>query len=152
MSGSEGNGGPNPRVPLGLSLEQTRELGKGNAIHQLQQNYQALSAEVTQLTTGLKQVLNHLKEDPGGGNGRRSPLFPQTDLHSVRSSSSHEDEPPRRERRPPSHRWMTWGTSSSTLWSLRETWTQKSFLNGCNPLRDSLRSRDTWMIRLLRLS
>jgi len=67
MSGSEGNGNPNPRIPLGLSLEQARELGRGNAIHQLQQNYQAFSAEVTQLTTDLREVLNHLREDPGGG-------------------------------------------------------------------------------------
>jgi len=36
MSGSEGGGGPNPRAPLGLSLEQARELGRGHAIQQLQ--------------------------------------------------------------------------------------------------------------------
>ena len=93
MSGSEGNGNPNPRIPLGLSLEQARVLGRGNAIHQLQQNYQALSAEVTQLTTDLREVLNHLREDPGGGGRRRSPLSPRTDPHSVHSSSSHEMNP-----------------------------------------------------------
>jgi len=42
MSGSKGGGIPNPRIPLGLNLEQARELGRGNAIHQLQQNYQVL--------------------------------------------------------------------------------------------------------------
>jgi len=56
MSRSEGGGGPNPRVPLGLSLEQARELGRGHAIQQLQQNYQALSTEVTQLATELREV------------------------------------------------------------------------------------------------
>ena len=85
---------------MGLSLEQARELGRGNAIHQLQQNYQALSAEVTQLSTDIREVLNHLREDPGGGGRGRSPLTPRVEPHSVHTSSSHEDEPPRRERRP----------------------------------------------------
>ena len=65
MSGLDGGGGPNPQVPLGLSLEQARELGRGNTIHQLQQNYQVLTAEVAQLTTDLREVLTHLREDPG---------------------------------------------------------------------------------------
>jgi len=47
VSGSKGSGVQNPRIPLGLNLEQARELGRGNAIHQLQENYQALSARVT---------------------------------------------------------------------------------------------------------
>jgi len=101
MSGSEGSGAPNPRVPLGLSLEQAKELGRGHVIQQLQQNYQSLSTEVTQLATELREVLNHLREDPGGGGRRRTPLTPRTDPHSAHSSSSHEDEPPRREQRPP---------------------------------------------------
>ena len=67
MSGSEGGGVPSPRVPLGLSLEQARELERGHVIQQLQQNYQTLSTEVTQLATELREVLNHLREDPGGG-------------------------------------------------------------------------------------
>jgi len=54
MSGSEGSGAPNPRILLGLNLDQARELGRGNAIHQLQQNYQALSNEVAQMSTNLK--------------------------------------------------------------------------------------------------
>jgi len=60
-----------------------------------------LSTEVTQLATELREVLTHLREDPGGGGRRRTPLTPRTDPHSAHSSSSHEDEPPRRERRPP---------------------------------------------------
>jgi len=60
-----------------------------------------LSTEVTQLATELREVLTHLREDPGGGNRRRTPLTPRTDPHSDHSPSSHEDEPPRRERRPP---------------------------------------------------
>jgi len=70
MSGSEGSEVPNPWIPLGLNLEQTRELGRGNAIHQLQQNYQALSVEVTQMSTELKDILAHLRNDPGGGMRR----------------------------------------------------------------------------------
>ena len=70
MSGSEGGGGPNPRIPSGLSLEQARELRRGNAIHQLQQNYKALSQEVTNMSTELIEVLPHLRGDPGGGLGR----------------------------------------------------------------------------------
>jgi len=79
MSGSEGGGGPNPRVPLGLSLEQARELGRENAIHQLQQNYQVLSAEVRQLTSDLGEVLHHLREDLGRGGRRRTPLSPRAE-------------------------------------------------------------------------
>ena len=100
MSGSEGGGGPNPRIPLGLSLEQARELGRENAIHQLQRNYQVLAAKVAQLTTDLRQVLTHLRDNLGGGK-RRTPLSPRNEPLSSQSSSSYEDEPPRRERRPP---------------------------------------------------
>ena len=67
MSRSEGSGVLNPRVPVGLDLEQARELGRGNAIHQLQQNYHALSNEVAQMLTDLREVLAHLRNDPGGG-------------------------------------------------------------------------------------
>jgi len=83
-----------------LNLEQARELGRGNAIHQLQQNYQALSAEVNQITTDLREVLAHLREDPGGGR-RRTPSTPRNESPSSCSSSSQEDPRPRRERRPP---------------------------------------------------
>jgi len=107
MSGSEGNGGPNPGVPLGLSLKQARELGRGNAIHQLQQNYQALSAEVIQLTTGLREVLNHLKEDPSGGNGRRFPLSPKTNLHLVHPLPPMKSNPQGGKGNHQGHRWMT---------------------------------------------
>jgi len=100
MSGSEGGGDPNPRIPLGLNLEQARELGRGNAIHQLQQNYQVLLAEVNQITTDLREVLAHLREDPGGGR-RRTPFTPRDESPSSHSSSSQEAPRPRRERRPP---------------------------------------------------
>jgi len=100
MFGSENGGVPNPRVPLGLSLEQAKELGSGTAIHQLQQNYQALSIKVTQLAIDLREVLTYLREDPRGGR-RRTPLAPRDEPLSSHSSSSHDDEPPRRERRPP---------------------------------------------------
>jgi len=83
MSGSEGGGGLSPRVPLGLSLEQARKLGRGNVIHQLQQNYYVLIADVTQLTTDLREVLTHLREDPSGGGRRRTPLSPRTEPLSV---------------------------------------------------------------------
>ena len=86
---------PNPRVPLGLSLEEARELVRGNAIHQLLQNYQVLSIAVTQLATNLRDVLTHLREDPGGGR-RRTPLALWHE-----PLSSHDDEPPRGGRRPP---------------------------------------------------
>jgi len=87
MSGSEGGGGPNPRIPSGLSLEQARELRRGNAIHQLQQNYQALSQEVTNMSTELREVLAHLRGGPGGGLGRT----PRGVSPSSHSSSSHEE-------------------------------------------------------------
>ena len=67
MFRSEGSGVSNLRVPLGLNLEQAHELGRGNAIHQLQQNYHALSNEVGQMSTDLREVLAHLRNDPGGG-------------------------------------------------------------------------------------
>jgi len=40
MSGQDESGDFSPRIPQGLNLEQARELGKGNAIYQLQRNYQ----------------------------------------------------------------------------------------------------------------
>jgi len=95
MSESEGGEGPKPRIPSGLSLEQARELGRGNSIHQLQQNYQALSQEVTNMSTELREVLAHLRRDPGGGRGRT----PRGVSPSSHSSSSHEELRPRRERR-----------------------------------------------------
>ena len=70
MFGSKRTGILNPRIPFGLNLEQARELGKGNTIHQLQQNYQALSAEVTQISNDLREVLAHLRPDLGGGMSR----------------------------------------------------------------------------------
>jgi len=100
MSGLEGSGVPNPRIPLGLNLEQARELRRGNAIHQLQQNYQALSAEVTQMPTELREVLAHLRNDPGGGM-RRTRVPRRDDPSSSPSFSSQDEEPRRRERRPP---------------------------------------------------
>ena len=100
MSDSKNGGVLNPRVPLGLSLEQARELGRDNAIHQLQQNYQVLSTEVTKLATNLREVLTHLREGPGEGR-RRTPLAQRDESLSSHSSSSHDDEPPRRGRRPP---------------------------------------------------
>ena len=72
MSVSEGSGVPNPPIPLGLNLEQAREIGRGNVIHQLQQNYQALFAEVTQMSNELREVLAHLRSDPGVGLSNRS--------------------------------------------------------------------------------
>jgi len=100
MFGSEGSGVANPQNPLGLNLEQAMELGKGNAIHQLQQNYQALSAEVTQMSNELREVLAHLKSDPGG-HVRRNRVPLRGDPLSSQTYSSQDDEPPRRERRPP---------------------------------------------------
>jgi len=47
MFHSEGSGVSNPRIPLGVNLEQARELGMDNVIHQLYQNYPTLSAKVT---------------------------------------------------------------------------------------------------------
>ena len=100
MSGSEGCGVPNPQIPLGLNLKEARELWRGNAIHQLQQNYQALSAEVTKMSTELREVLVYIRNDLGGGMRRTRVL--QRDEPSFSSSySSHDEEPPRRERRPP---------------------------------------------------
>jgi len=99
MSGSEGGGVPNPQIPLGLNLEQAKELGRGNSIHQLEQNYQALSTEMNQITTDLREVLAHLREDRGGG-GRRTPSTPRGESPSSHSSSSQEDPWPRRKRRP----------------------------------------------------
>ena len=72
MSDSEGSGIPNPRIPLGLNLEQARELGRGNAIHQLQQNYHGLSHKVAQISTNLIEILAYLREDPGGDRRRTS--------------------------------------------------------------------------------
>ena len=66
MFGSDGVGAPYPRVPLGLNLEQARELDRGNALYQLQQSYQTLSREVTHVSTGLREVLAHLR----GGHER----------------------------------------------------------------------------------
>jgi len=100
MSGSENVGVPNPRVPLGLGLEQARELGKGNAIHQLQQNYQALSTEVAQLATDLQEILTHL-EKTREEDGEKLPWPPRDEPLSSHSCSSHDDETPRRGRRPP---------------------------------------------------
>jgi len=83
-----------------LNLEQARELGRGNAIHQLQQNYQALSVEVNQITTDLREVLAHLREDPGGGR-RRTPSTPRNESPCSHSSSCQEDPWPSRERSHP---------------------------------------------------
>ena len=90
MSGSKGSGVSNPWILFCLNLEQARELGRGNAIHQLQQNYQALSAEVTQMSTGLREILAHLREDLGGGR-RRAPITPRDESPSYHSSSSQEE-------------------------------------------------------------
>jgi len=98
MSGSDGSEAPNPRIPLGLNLEQARELGRGNAIHQLQQNYQALSNEVAQMSTNLREILAHLREDSGGGH-RRTATAPRDDSFSSRSSFSQDEVRPGMERK-----------------------------------------------------
>jgi len=100
MSGSERSGVPNRWIPLGVNLEQAIELGSDNAIHQLQQNYQALSAEATQMSMDLREILAHLREDPGVGR-RRAPVVPRTDSPYSPSTSSQEELRHRRERRPP---------------------------------------------------
>ena len=100
MSGSEGGGIPDPRISLGFNLEQVRELGRSNAIRKLQQNYQALSNEVAQMSTDSIGILAHLRKDPGGGH-RRTPATPKDDSSSSHSSSSQEEVRHRRERRPP---------------------------------------------------
>jgi len=101
MFGSEGSGIPDLRVPLGLNLKQAHEPRRGNAIHQLQQNYHALSNEVAHISTDLREVLAHLREDLGGGPRRtRGPQ--RGDFSPIYSSSSQDDDHPRRERRPPS--------------------------------------------------
>jgi len=97
MSGSEDSRTPSQQVPLGLNLEQARELGRGNAIHQLQRNYQTLSQEVSNLSTQLGEVLAHLRGNPI--RGRRE--APRDASPSSPSSSSHEEFRPRRDRRPP---------------------------------------------------
>ena len=100
MSDLEGSGTPNPRIPLGLNLEQAREVGKGSAVHQLQQNFQALSNEGAKMSIDLREILAHLREDPGGGR-RRALATPRDDSSSSQSSSSQEELWPRRERRSP---------------------------------------------------
>ena len=52
------------------------------------------------MSTNLREILAHLKEDPGGGRGR-TPATPRDDSSSSHSSSSQEEVRPRRENRPP---------------------------------------------------
>ena len=91
---------PKPWIPLGLNRKQARELKRGNVIHQIQQNYQTLLVEVSQMSTELREVLAHLRNDPGGGM-RRSRVPQREEPSSSPSSSSQDEESPKRERRPP---------------------------------------------------
>ena len=91
MSGHDESGNPPPRIPLGLNLEQACELGRGNAIHQLHENYQTLLNEVAQTSTSLWEVLTHLRHYLRGG-GRRNHGSQRGDSTSTYSSSSQEDE------------------------------------------------------------
>ena len=67
MFGSEESRVPNHRISLGLNLEQAFQLGTGNAVRQLWQNYHTLSNEVAQITNNLREALAHLREDSRGG-------------------------------------------------------------------------------------
>jgi len=62
---------PSLSIPLGLNLEHACELRGRNSIHRLQQNYQASSNEVTQITTSLGEFLAHLQVY--SEEGRRRP-------------------------------------------------------------------------------
>jgi len=85
---------------LGLNLEQARELGRVNAIHQLQQNHHALSNKVAQMLTDLREIPGHLREDLGGRR-RRAQATPRDESPSSHSSSCQEELRPIREKRPP---------------------------------------------------
>jgi len=74
MSRQEESHSPHPRIPYRLNLEHTRKLGRGNAIHQLQQDYDALATEISHMTTILDKVLVRLRDEPGGGGGRNQGL------------------------------------------------------------------------------
>jgi len=99
MSRQEESGILTPWIRLGLNHEQAKELGRGNPIHKLQQNFHALSNEVAQLSIDLREVLAHLREDPEGGC-RRAQAAPRDDSSSSLSSSSQAKVCPIRERRP----------------------------------------------------
>jgi len=97
MSGSSGYGVPNPRISLGLDLEQAKELGRGHALHKLQLNFQSLSAEVPQVSTDLREVMAHLRE----GLGRDGKTRRDKTLSSHSLSSQKESRPRRVKERPP---------------------------------------------------
>lgn len=79
-------------MPRGLSLEEARELGRGNAILQLQKDVQAI-------TTSLVYILARFRDDPGGPR-RRERGKPRHDLTSDHSSSSQDEYSPRGRIRP----------------------------------------------------
>ena len=97
MSGSMRSGLPSPRISLGLDLEQARELGRGHALCELQQNFQSLTAEVAQVSTDLRKALAHLREGPGR-NGRKTPRGKTLSSDSL---SSKKESHPRREKETP---------------------------------------------------
>jgi len=83
---------------LGLDLEQARELGRGHALYELQQNLQSLTAEVAQVSTDLRKILAHLREG-SGNDGRKTPRGKTLSSHSL--SSQKESRPRREKGRPP---------------------------------------------------
>ena len=92
MAGRDEPEASQPRVPRGLTLEEARELGRGNTILQLQKEVQTLSSS-------LAEILAKFREDPGGGGGR--PRVPPRDVvYSENSSSSQDEFTPRGRRRP----------------------------------------------------
>jgi len=74
-------------------LEQACELGRGNAIHQLQQNYQT-SNEVAQISTSLRKVLSHLRDDPSGGRRRTyaSPRCEPTPTYLLKRMNTQDEK------------------------------------------------------------
>ncbi|KAJ8431782.1 hypothetical protein Cgig2_026659 [Carnegiea gigantea] len=93
-----------PKVPRGFNLEQALEHRRGNAIHQLQQDYHTLSTEVANMSNIFEEVFARFRDDIGKEGGRRNNHESQRGNSTLTySSSSHNDESPKRRRRPPRH-------------------------------------------------
>ena len=65
MSTTEESDSSQPKVPKGLTLEEACEIGRKNAIQQLQSDVYSLSTETTNITTRLDEVLIRFTDDLG---------------------------------------------------------------------------------------
>ena len=145
---------PQPKVPRELRLEQAQELGRGNAIFQLHQNFETPSTNVATITTILREKLVSLRIDPGWG-GRGTTVLEGGNTPLSQPSSSQDHNSLRRRMRPLSQPLDDLMDTKFDPLGFEGSLNTNLYLSGFNDCKDSLRSKNIlrgWIWRLLPLN